>query len=173
MRNPFKIQEEEYLHTENINPVSLIKRFLVFSLDFTLFFFLMLITAEFIKKFSDTTYLEEIPIIIFLFFSVIFSVIEYYFDGTIFKIIFGIRCIRKNGEKLNYFQYLIKYFFRFIALFLGVLRIWLMFIPLVFIINLLGGFKNLYGIIPDFMNGKMKSLWYDDVINQNVIYIKK
>ena len=48
-----------------------------------------------------------------------------------------------------------------------------MFIPLVFIINLLGGFKNLYGIIPDFMNGKMKSLWYDDVINQNVIYIKK
>jgi hypothetical protein len=170
MKNPFKIQKETYLHTENTNKVSTFVRFIVFVLDFSLVYLFFFLLDYFFGVFADTTENEGILLIFFC--SIIFASIEYYFDGSIFKIIFGIRSININGNKLNYFAYFFKFYIRFVAVFIALIRIWTMLIPLVFIINLFINFKY-YEIISDFLGGKMKGLWYDDFINQNVIYIKK
>ena len=151
----------------------MVYRFFIAVLDLTIFSFLASFTVTFLEKFTETENSESLPLIIFSFYSIIIIAIEYYFDGSLTKILFGIRNVRQGGKKINLFSYIIKFFLRFIALFFGYLYLATLFIVLLIIIRIFGGLKSYYGIAGDFINGVMKKVWYDDIIKQNVIYIKK
>lgn len=173
MKNPFLIEPSEYLDLPEYNKVQVSFRFFIFLIDLTIFSLLYYITLEFLKKFTETEYSATIPIIIFSFYSLIYIIIEYYFDGSIVKILFGIRNVSKKGTKIPFLYYLLKFILRFIALILGYLYLVSLLIVLLIVIRLFGGLKEYYGYSITFIDGRMKDVWYDDSIGQNVIFIKK
>ncbi|WP_299439455.1 hypothetical protein [uncultured Aquimarina sp.] len=158
----FKIEESEYLEKIGMDyeVVKLRMRALIFLLDYSLFFILIYLTNEFVKLF-----IPEVPNIILYvlitFYSLVFIAIEYYFDGTIFKVLFNARCMSLNCEKLRLHIYLIKFLLRPIAFVLAVLYLKFCFS---IILWLFGIHKPLF----KFLDGRMVFIWYDEHINQMV-----
>lgn len=173
MRNPFTIQSNEYLGIQELKKVPVVFRSLIFLLDFTVLMVLIHYTTLIIGSFSELGSSETIELIIFSLYLIIFIAIEYYFDGSIFKILFGIRNINHDGKKVSLVSLIIKFFLRFFALVFGYLYICSLLIVLMIIIRIFGGLKEYYSYVTNFIFGDMKNVWYDDLISQNVIYIKK
>ena len=101
MRNPFTIESSEYINLQEFKRVPVVYRFFIAVLDLTIFSFLASFTVTFLEKFTETENSESLPLIIFSFYSIIFIAIEYYFDGSLTKILFGIRNVRQGGKKIN------------------------------------------------------------------------
>lgn len=160
----FNIEDTQYLERtpESYKVVKLRMRALIFLLDYTLFGLLIYGTAEFITIFISTIP-EPILYTLFAFYSIIFIAIEYYFDGTIFKILFNIRSISTSHKKLGIHFYIIKFILlRPIAVVAA--AIYLNFCTAI-LLWLFGIQKMLF----KFIEGKMQGIWYDTIINQIVI----
>lgn len=164
--NRFNINQNEYFEKPitSYKMVKLRARALIFILDYSLFAVLIYFTSEFIALFIDTIP-DNIIYTLITFYSVIFIAIEYYFDGTIFKILFNIRSISVKHKKLGLHIYILKFIvLRPIALILAI--IYLNFLTA--LILWVFGYQKIFF---KFLNGEMDSIWYDNHINQIVTKI--
>lgn len=149
---------------------TLIIRFFIFTLDILLFSFLTYFTIEFFKEFTEPQNITNLSLIIISVYSLLYISIEYFFNGSIFKIFFGLRCVTENGEKLSFLMCTAKFFLRFIALIIGFFYFYSLLILILIIIRIFGGLINYYNMAGDFLHGRMKNVWYDKIIKQEVIY---
>ncbi len=166
MKNPFLnflIPEESYLERD-ISEYKIVEtrmRGLIFLLDYGFLISIIYLTLEFIKLFSPEIP-NQIYFIVIGFYSIIFILIEHYFDATIFKILFNVRSISGiNCSKLGLPRHIAKFILRPIAVLL--VLIYLKFC-LALILWIFGIQKPLIRCI----NGKMNTLWYDFYLNQIV-----
>jgi|GEM_PF-4459418 len=160
----FKIESSEYLEKpiEEYKMTELRTRALLFLLDYGLFVLLISGTLEFIGLFISNIP-NSILFTLYTFYSIIFITIEYYFDGTIFKVLFNIRSISGDRKKIGLHIYIIKFLLlRPIALISAI--IYVNFCTFIFL-WLFGIQKTLF----QFIEGKTYSTWYDYIINQIVI----
>ena len=173
MKDSFPIETFETINVQEFEKVSLILRCFIGILDLTVFSLLAYYTTSFFTKQTELENFHSLPLIIISFYSILFIAIEYYLDGSIIKNLSGMVNVSRRGITLRFLSYVLKFFFRFIALLLGYLYVASLLIVLLIIIRIFGGLKNYYGIAWDFINGVTVTVWYDDIINQDVIYIKK
>lgn len=159
----FNIQDSEYLGrpTHEYKLIQLRMRALVFLLDYGLFISLIYYSYVFINLFVGEVP-DTITYVLITFYSMIFVSIEYYFDGTIFKILFNIRNISISAKKLGIHIFILKLFLRPIAFIFAAIYFKFCFAILLW---LFGVYKPLFR----FLNGKMEALWYDEFIKQVVI----
>lgn len=161
----FNIEESAYLE-KSVNEYEMIQlriRALIFILDYSLLFSFIYLTILFVRIFTPEIP-DNIIYIIAGFYSVIFIAIEYYFDGTIFKVLFNIRCMNINCKKLGIHIFLFKFLLRPLAFFFALIYLKFCFS---IILWLFGIYKPLF----QFLRGEMDSIWYDDFIKQIVTKI--
>jgi hypothetical protein len=162
----FNIESSEYLEQpiKDYKMIKLRTRALIFLLDYGLFALLIYGTSEFIGLFISNIP-NSIYYTLFAFYSTVFIAIEYYFDGTIFKVLFNMRSMSVKSKKLGLHIYILKFLLlRPIALISA--AIYLNFVTAIFL-WLFGIQKILFR----FIEGKMDSIWYDNHINQIVTKI--
>lgn len=161
----FKVQPTEYIERDVAvyRRVKLRLRAIVFILDYSLFYMFIALTLEFIKIFTPELP-NEIVYITYTFYAFVFIAIEYYFDGTIFKILFKMRSISTHLKKIGLHIFVIKFLLRPIAFLLSLIYFKFCFNILLW---LFGIFKPLF----KFLNGEMETVWYDSYIKQIVIHI--
>ncbi len=169
IKNPFtrfNIQDSDYLERpeEEYEMIQLRKRALIFILDYSLLFSFIYLTINFIKIFTPEIP-DNITNVTIAFYSIVFISIEYYFDGTIFKVLFNMRSMSTNCKKLGLHIFIIKFLLRPIAFFFALVYLKFCFAILLW---LFGIYKPLF----KFLNGEMDSVWYDEYINQIVTKIQ-
>ncbi|WP_298324513.1 hypothetical protein [uncultured Dokdonia sp.] len=167
-KNPFlrfNIEGSDYLERpiNQYEMIELRKRALIFILDYSLLFAFIYLTIHFVKIFTPEIP-DSIIYITIAFYSIVFISIEYYFDGTIFKVLFNIRSMNTRCEKLGIHIFIIKFLLRPIAFVFALIYLKFCFAILLW---LFGIYKPLF----KFLNGKMDSIWYDDFIKQIVTKI--
>jgi len=161
----FNVESSEYLD-KDVSEYKRIQtkiRALIFILDYSLLIGFIHLTLEFIKIFTP-----EVPVdityITIGFYSIIFVCIEYYFDGTIFKILFKMRSMSTSFKKIKFHFFILKFLLRPIAFFGALIYLKLCFAILLWIFGI---YKPLF----KFISGEMETIWYDAYVNQIVIKI--
>ncbi|WP_452219037.1 hypothetical protein [Lacinutrix undariae] len=160
----FNIEDAQYLEkpSESYKVVKLRMRALIFLLDYSLFGLLIYGTSEFITIFISTIP-DSILYTLFAFYSIIFIAIEYYFDGTIFKILFNIRNISTRHKKLGIHFYILKF------ILLRPTAVVAAAIYLNFCTAILLWLFGIQKMLLKFLDGKMQGIWYDTIIDQIVV----
>jgi hypothetical protein len=163
----FNIESRDYLEKEvgEYKRIQLRVRALIFIMDYSLFYALIVLTTNFIKLFTPEIP-DSITYIAVAFYAMVFIAIEYYFDGTIFKVLFKMRCMSTSFEKIKLHIFVIKFLLRPIAFVVSLIYLKFCFAILLWIFGI---YKPLF----KFISGEMETLWYDAYINQIVIKIPK
>ena len=163
----FNIESSEYLEKDvaEYKQVEVRTRALIFILDYSLLSLFIYLTIAFIKIFTPEVPIDIIYITI-TFYSLIFVAIEYYFDATIFKVLFKIRSMSTSFKKIGIHFYILKFIFRPLALIFALVYLKFCFAILLWIFGI-------YKLLFKFLNGEMKTIWYDEFVKQLVIKIPK
>ena len=169
IKNPFlrfNIQETEYLDKPNsaYEMVQLRKRALIFILDYSLLFSIIYLTISFVKIITPDVP-DNIIYATVAFYSILFIFTEYYFDGTIFKVLFKMRSMSTHCKKLRPHIFVIKFLLRPIALIIAI-------IYFKFCLAILLWLFGIQKPLLKFLGGEMDTIWYDEYINQIVTKIQ-
>jgi hypothetical protein len=142
-----------------VSKINLLKRAIIFLVDSLPFIVIYGYLSDYLNKihFANETFI----LLGFLCFHVVvFSLIEYNLNSTPIKYILKLRTVKEDNSRLDYLRVITKQFFRILAIIGAILYLHLF--PLTV---LTGHYKLLF----DFIDGKMKTLWYDSIIEQKFV----
>jgi hypothetical protein len=154
-----EVEKEEY------DLVTLNRRAIAFLLDYGLLIALINYSYKFVEIFFNEVP-EALVYVLIVMYCLIFVLLEYKNDGSIFKRLLKIKTVSIEGDKIGIHIYLIKLILRPIAFFIAI-------IYLKFCTIILLWFFGIYKPLFRFLRGEIYALWYDLTISQMTVKMKE